>query len=113
MGKSGTSRLLSYSLEKTSTCVWQNGDRFPIQNIGSPYKTLLYFLKGARRAAADQTGTEAQGALREASSGFCGSEVCTYEGNEASCEESDMWLGRTRELLWLGCAVFAPSLTTG
>ena len=40
MGKSGTSHLLSYSLEKTSTCVWQNGDRFPIQNIGSPYKTL-------------------------------------------------------------------------
>ena len=47
MGKFGTSHLLSYSLEKTSTWVWQNGDRFPIQNICSPYKTLLYFLKGA------------------------------------------------------------------
>ena len=42
MGKSGTSRLLSYSLEKTSTWAWQNGDRFPIQNICSPYKTLMY-----------------------------------------------------------------------
>ena len=58
MGKFGTSRLLSYSLEKTSTWVWQNGDRFPIQNICSPYKTLLYFLKGALRAAADKTGTQ-------------------------------------------------------
>ena len=33
---------------------------FPIQNtpIFSPYKTLLYFLKVSRRAAADKTGTE-------------------------------------------------------
>ena len=48
MGKSGTSHLLSYSLEKTSTCVWQNGDRFPIQNICSPYKTLLYTYTSSR-----------------------------------------------------------------
>ena len=57
MGKSGTSHLLSYSLEKPLRAFGRT-DRFPIQNIGSPYKTLLYFLKGARRAAADQTGTE-------------------------------------------------------
>ncbi len=43
---------------KTHVEVFQGYNLEDVRYRISPYKTLMYFLKGARRAAADQTGTQ-------------------------------------------------------